>query len=974
MPHSKWLRFFLTTILLLFLCPFFVPAHAGATQSAINSFREIEDITPDEIAAIETLQQKNTTLILGMLPSTDSFTLDDGTVSGVSARLAKWLSDFFGITVVARNYYWHELMDGLDDGSIALAGEFAPSPEHRAVYYLSSPINERGNRAYRLRNSEPLHVISQKRTLRYAFLEGGITLDAVEDDLEYNPEIIMAKDQQSAVTMLREQKVDVFVAEDHSILMPTDEFKPEDIFPVFYSPVCLGTARDDVKFLLSAFDKYLRQNSRSTIVSIYKLGREDYLRHTFLSKLTPEESNYLAEHARKLEPIPIVVEFDSYPSSFFNRQENEWQGIAIDVLKRITDITGLQFKIINKNTESWSTLLEWLESGKAALAAELIYSNARKSRFLWADTPYALDYYALISRANQEPVGMNQILNAKVGLIADSAYAELFMDWFPEHAKTYVFDTTELAFAALGLGQIDFLMASQNRLLSATNFHEQAGYKTNVIFDRSYGVSFGFHKDEKLLRSIISKAQSLVETENIAGYWTRKVFDYRAKIARAQVPYLWGASALLLCILGLVLVLLKKNNNLQKNLEATVLERTAELEVQTETARMASKTKGDFLSRMSHEIRTPLNAIVGMSQIARRKAIAESSQTLQPLEEVICASTHLVELLNNVLDMSKIESCTFSLANEPFSLLAALRSVESIISQRCSESGVKFTTNLDVLEDAIIIGDALRLKQILINILGNAEKFTPEHKSICLTTSLLSDSDTTILYEFTISDLGVGMSREQLATLFLPLEQTNTTSSTRYGGSGLGLVISQNLVKMMGGEITVVSSLGKNSTFKFNLEFAKGTEAQLEASKQHQDVVVKFSDARILIVEDMEINRIILVELLQDTEIAIEEAVDGQDGVDMFKNAEEGYYDLIFMDIQMPKMDGYAATRAIRQLPRNDARLVPIIAVTANAYQEDIDKAFESGMNGHLAKPIDIDAVKIILRHLIAPEKFVDTN
>ena len=974
MPHSFCLRLFIITITLLSLCPFSVPAFAEAAKPVIASFRDVQGITPEEIAAIKALQQKGEPLIFGMTPSTDSFTCDDGTVIGVSARMAEWFSDFFGVKVIARNYPWKELMDGLDDGTIAITGELSPTPLHLATYFMSSPIDERANRAYGLRTSDPLATIALKRKLRYAFLEGRGTLESVKDNLKYDPELVVVQDQYEAIRLLRGQKIDVFIAEDHSILANDPAFKPEDVFPVFYSPVSLATARKDVAPLLSVFDKYLQHNTFHNIVTIYNKGREDYLRHAFLMMLTAQELEYIAAKTQEGVFIPIAVEFDSYPSSFFNRLENEWQGIAIDVLKRITAITGLQFKITNKTTETWSNLLDSLEKGKVSLAAELIFSTARKDRFLWADKPYAMDYYALISRSDQENIGINQILSARVGLIADSAYAEVFMDWFPGHPKASVFDTSELGFAALGLGQIDFLMASQNTLLSATNFHEQAGYKTNIIFDRAYGATFGFHKDEHMLRSIISKAQSLVDTETITGHWTRKVFDYRSKMAHAQVPYLWGASLLLVCILGLVLILLKKNRIMQRELEFTVLERTAALEVQTEAARVASKAKGDFLSRMSHEIRTPLNAIIGMSQIARRKALAESSNTLQAIEEVTGASMHLMELLNNVLDMSKIEACKFTLSHEPFSILTSLRSVESIIGQRCSESNVKFTSNLEVMKDAVVFGDSLRLKQVLINLLGNAVKFTPEHKSICLVTSLLSETETTLLYEFTISDLGVGMTKEQLAGLFLPFEHAENTVSTRYGGTGLGLIISQSLVRMMGGEIAATSAPGKGSTFRFSLELEKATEADLEASRQNKGVEVEFVDARVLLVEDMEINRIIVIELLQDTKITIEEAVDGQDGLDRFAASEEGYYDLVFMDIQMPKLDGYETTRQIRQLPRNDARMVPIIALTANAYQEDIDMAFESGMNGHLAKPIDIDAVKMVLRDFISPEKLVESR
>ena len=971
MPNSIWLRFFLTAIVLLSLCPVPIGANAEAASSSISNFRNIPGLTPKEIAGIEGLQQQDEPLILGMIYSTDSFMLDDGSIQGISTRLAQWISDFFGVSVVAKNYPWQELREAFKSGAVAITGELSPTPEHRANYFMTAPINERANKAFRLRDSEPLSTIAKTRRPRYAFLTGGIALGAIGNTLDHNPEIVMVNDQFEAISLLRQKKVDVFVTEDHTILAQELEFKTEKIFPLFYNPVSLATARKDVEPLLSALDKYLQSGGFPHIVSLYKLGRQDYMRHAFLLMLTEEELQYLETHVRDNIPIPIVVEFDSYPSSFFNRQENEWQGIAMDVLNQIAFITGLNFEIVNKTTDPWSTLFDRLETGEVAMVAELIFSNARKNRFLWADEPYTLDYYALISRTDQDSIGINQIFSSRVGLIAETAYADVFQEWFPDHTKVKIFTNTEQAFTALGLGQIDFLMASQNLLLSATNFHEHAGYKANIIFDRSYGATFGFHKDQRMLRSIVSKAQSLVDTDIISGQWTRKVFDYRSKLARTQSPYLWGASGLLLCALGLVLVLLRNNHLTQKKLEITVKERTAELVVQTEAARIASKTKGDFLSRMSHEIRTPLNSIIGMSQIARRKAVAESSKTLHPIDEVIGASSHLMELLNNVLDMSKIEACKFTLTREPFSLLEALKSVESIIGQRCDDSTQLFSSNLDVLKDSIVIGDALRLKQVLINLLSNAVKFTPEDRSVGLTVSLLSETEDLLLYQFIVSDQGIGMTRDQVVKLFTPFEQSDTSIATRYGGTGLGLVISQNLVKMMGGEITVASTVGKGSIFSFCLEFPKSHYPLAAKASQTQSVAPKLINTRILLCEDIDINRIIVIELLRETNIIIDEAVDGVDAVERFSASKENFYDLIFMDIRMPNMDGHEATRRIRQLPRSDARIVPIIALTANAYHGDVEKAFEAGMNGHLAKPVDIATVNTILRKFIAPEKFL---
>jgi len=397
--------------------------------------------------------------------------------------------------------------------------------------------------------------------------------------------------------------------------------------------------------------------------------------------------------------------------------------------------------------------------------------------------------------------------------------------------------------------------------------------------------------------------------------------------------------------------------------------RLAELRKEAEAA---SKAKGAFLANMSHEIRTPLNAVIGMALIAQKNA--ETKKTLSAIKEIETASVHLLGLLNNVLDMSKIESGKFELIHESFSLKTAMDEVVNLITLRCMEKNIRLETNLENIKNYRVMGDKLRLNQILINLLGNAVKFTAKDSIVIFSLKVPEENKETVKIQFIISDNGIGMSEEQMGRLFQSFSQADPGIFNQYGGTGLGLSISQNLAEMMGGHITVKSKPGEGSTFEFTLCFPLVEEKQAMVTGE---ITPNLSGKRILIVEDVQINRFILTELLADTNAEIDEVSDGEAAVAVFCEKPHNYYDLILMDIQMPIMDGYEATRRIRAIEaeiikkkkiqgnKGPYRQIRIIAMTANAYKEDIEKAFASGMDGHLAKPIDINAVMHTLASIL---------
>ena len=398
-----------------------------------------------------------------------------------------------------------------------------------------------------------------------------------------------------------------------------------------------------------------------------------------------------------------------------------------------------------------------------------------------------------------------------------------------------------------------------------------------------------------------------------------------------------------------------------------------ELQLALKQATEASKAKGDFLATMSHEMRTPMNAIIGMTAIGKRaKDIEEKNHALNKIGD---ASAHLLGVINNVLDMAKIEANKLELAPIEFSFEKMLQKVMAVINCRADEKKQTLTVNVDNTIPTFIVGDEQRLAQVITNLASNAVKFTPEGGKIRLDISLIEEIDRNCELRVEVADSGIGISAEQQKKLFQAFEQVESGLDRQYGGTGLGLVISKNIVELMHGRIWVESELGRGAKFIFTVKMRlgeKNSDAVIECvnectgtagnqSEDAGDACGEFLGKRALLVEDVEINREILMALLEDTGLIIDCAENGKQALDMVE-AAPGKYDIVFMDLQMPKMDGFEATRRIRALPALRGKALPIVAMTANVFTSDIEGCLAAGMDTHLGKPLDTDRVLDVLR------------
>ena len=1068
-----------------------------------NSYRDIPGVTNDEINAIEALRVQFDSFIYAMQPTTEAFITDEGEIMGFSALLCQWLGDLFDIPFVPVLCEWGDMLGGMDSGAIHFTGELTPTDERRKSYFMTDAIAERWIKTFRIADGKISTDDTQSRLPCYAFLADSTTIEDVKAVTGDEFDIVEVYDFDTAYLILKNGEADVFFDESpaEAIFDAYTDVIANDFLPLIYSPVSLSTKNPQLAPIISVLQKALHDGCIRHLASLYSRGYRDYQKHKLLSQLNSDEQVYIREH-----PVVLFVAGnDNYPISFYNAREKQWQGIAFDVLHEVESLTGLKFQLNNDHRTEWPVLLKMMENGEASIISDLIRSKDRESLYLWPRTSILTDNYALLSSVEHPNINVNEILSMRVGVMKDSAHSEIFRRWFPHHKNVTEFSSLEHTLNALERGDIDMVMASQHQLLIMTNYRELSGYKANFIFDSLFETTFGLNKDEVVLCSIIDKALKLIDTKSIAGHWVRKTYDYRIKLAQERIPWLIGATALLFGLL-LLLILLHRRRNAGKQLEILVQKRTAELSKSQKdlkealiAAESASSAKSAFLANMSHEIRTPMNAIVGMTTIG--KSASDTIRKDYCFMKIADASKLLLGVINDVLDLSKIEANKLELSYAEFNFEKMLQQVVNVIGIRMDEKQIKFTVHIDNNIPKNLMGDDQRLAQVITNLLSNAAKFTPVKGSVKLDASLVEAENSFCTIQVSVTDTGIGISPDQQKRLFRSFQQAEINTARQFGGTGLGLVISKNIVEMMGGKIWVESDIGKGSAFIFVIHAKRGAEEKTEfastelpdssirilavdsspdvlktfeettqrlgigcdtaasrdealrfieqgnayricfvdsklpdsdgirlasellaavnkpetapgsecsavimapasswnsiefSAKQagikqflpkplfpsaiviaiHQligdseqraesaehDVSRVFKDRHIILVDDVEINREIMMTLLEPKGLKIHSAENGAHAVRIFTEAPDKY-DLIFMDIQMPEMDGYDATRRIRAFEAEQSERpegVPIIAMTANVFREDIEKCLAAGMNDHIGKPVELDEV-----------------
>ena len=449
-------------------------------------------------------------------------------------------------------------------------------------------------------------------------------------------------------------------------------------------------------------------------------------------------------------------------------------------------------------------------------------------------------------------------------------------------------------------------------------------------------------------------------------YVPRAVFEYRS----GSLSRIFSILTIIVLVITILVIFLVVRNRSQRKLMEIDFKHRDELQEALDIAKQANTAKTTFLNNMSHDIRTPMNAIIGFTTLAS-KYIDDKEKVNEYLSKIMQSSNHLLSLINDVLDMSRIESGKMNVDEKENNISQIIDEIKNITQANVEVKELKFIVEANDIKHENIYCDKLRLNQILLNLISNAIKFTPNNGTITLKVSEKSVSKNGYgVYEFRVKDTGIGMSPEYLKEVFEPFTRERNSTVSGIQGTGLGMSIAKSLVDMMGGHIAVKSKVNEGTEFIVTLKFKLQEINEEEQSINNLENINEaseemFKGKRILLVEDNPMNREIATEYLQDFGFLVESAEDGKQACDILQNSNPGYFDIVLMDIQMPVMNGYEATKVIRNFENKEIANIPILAMTANAFEEDKRDALEAGMNGHLAKPIDIVELKNVLKKIL---------
>lgn len=851
---------------------------------------------------------------------------------------------------------WEEMQKMLENGEIDLLTSARKTPEREKRFDFSRPIGSNSAiLTIRSNNSAIImHDFDTYNGMRVALLKGNSRNDdfatfAKENDFTYDPVYFDSTDDMTQA--LQDGSVDAIVT---SSLRQTQNERIIEKFnnTEFYAIVKKGNTQllDRINY---AIDQ-MNATEGDWRTDLHNRYYENYNNRNLT--FTEEEREIIQEYSSKDYPLTVICDPTRYPYSYV--ENGQVTGILPDYFRSLAQYAGISYELVP--CRSREEYLEQRRNGTADLCLDF-RTNTQSSTEIpnsSVTAPYLTLRMAMVTRTD---------FNGEINVVATVDQSAVFDDAYAKNAKKLVFDTREEAMKAVLDGKADAAFVYYYTAQAYVN-REKSGALTYTLLEET---SYNYHiavsaQINHALAGILTKAiyampNSLIEdiSEQYTSYQAR---DLTFIMLMQMHPVISICIGILLAMVVIALLLGKVH--IQKRQTIIAGERAEEMAALAEKADAANRAKSLFLANMSHDIRTPINGIIGLLKID--EAHFDDIDLIRTNHEKMKVSAaHLLSLVNDVLQMSKLEDGETELMHEVINLNDLARDIVTIVIDHATEAGViwKYEKEMPTIAYPYVYGSPLHLRQIFLNIYTNCIKYNHPGGTITTDVDMPEESDGICTYRWTITDTGVGMSEQFLKNIFEPFTQEKNDARSVYHGTGLGMAIVKNLLDKMNGTIEVTSKEGVGSRFVITIPFeiAPAPAEQSPAETRSADI----SGLRLLLVEDNELNVEIARMLLEDQGAQVTVVNNGQQAVDEFDRNPAGTYDAILMDIMMPVMDGLTAARTIRSLDRADAKSIPIIAMTANAFAEDAQKCFSAGMNAHLAKPIEIEKVKqTILRVL----------
>ena len=684
---------------------------------------------------------------------------------------------------------------------------------------------------------------------------------------------------------------------------------------------------------------------------------------------TPKEQEYIDSH--KDTPLVVAASTDMSPLEFYDAESKQFDGLVIKLYDLIAGRTGLHFIFVARGSNEQTK--QAIAAGEIQMVGSLNNSPAVTSALgIIPSAPFYHNTISLISKSTWGGLGKDEdIVAVKAGYPVFAKIARQL-----GYSKIVEYDSFEACVEAVNddVATLTLISTTSENVLLGHSYYKNLTSILLAQTDAGYSFGIADNADAPLLLSIINKAIATIPQEDIIQMRMQNVLrvkskrNYRDFLYDHSYEFFFGVIVIVLAIVGIQHQRMVQKRNINKLLAAKNLELETALAAKREAlqvADQANSAKSEFFARMSHDLRTPLNAVLGFVTLAMDEP-NNPPTTQDYLEKIHLAGKYQLHIINDILDMAKIESGKLELNLAITAGNKLHDDMATIFREQASEKGIKLRTDFTQARAKWLYLDDLRLRQIYANLLSNAIKFSQSGTEVSWRVRDIVIEDGMLYYESVISDQGCGMSKEFMTKLFEPFAQEHAFNAAL--GTGLGLSIVKHLVDLMGGTIKVTSEVGRGTTF--TLQMKVKIASPQEAMQSHSAIPSSdLQGCHILLCEDNKTNTLVAQRLLEKVGCTVDTAENGKLGVDYFEASPLGAYAAILMDIRMPVMNGLEATAKIRALPRTDAQTIPIIAMTANAFNEDVKKCLAAGMNAHVAKPIDVQYLYDVLKEQIQKYK-----